>query len=183
MKPTLESRIADWFDMTDEVWMRHANPWSVYTRMTVLPLLILAVWSRVWIGWWALLPVAAAIAWAWYNPRVFTPVRSTENWASMGVFGERVWLNRRNIPVPAHHRVMPHILSGVSVAGLPFLVWGLWRLEPWPTLFGLTVMLGAKIWFVDRMVCLYAEMQDRDPIYASWTRPQLNRESGDARNV
>ena len=50
-------------------------------------------------------------------------------------------------------------------------------------MFGLTVMLGAKIWFVDRMVCIYAEMQDRDPIYASWKRPKVHKESSDARTV
>jgi hypothetical protein len=39
--------------MDDRVWRRHANPWSGWTRVTVLPLLVLAIWSRVWIGWWA----------------------------------------------------------------------------------------------------------------------------------
>lgn len=60
---TLERRIASVFHMDEETWMRHANPWSVWTRTTALPLLILAVWSRVWIGWWALLPIAAAVLW------------------------------------------------------------------------------------------------------------------------
>jgi hypothetical protein len=41
--------------MDDGVWRRHANPWSGWTRVTVLPILVLAIWSRVWIGWWALL--------------------------------------------------------------------------------------------------------------------------------
>lgn len=37
--------------MDDTSWGRHANPWSVYSRMTLLPLFALAVWSRVWIDW------------------------------------------------------------------------------------------------------------------------------------
>jgi len=37
--------------MDDAVWMRHANPASVWSRIvTPLPLLPLAVWSRVWLG-------------------------------------------------------------------------------------------------------------------------------------
>jgi hypothetical protein len=43
--------------MDDRVWRRHANPWSGWTRVTALPLLVLAIWSRVWIGWWAMLAV------------------------------------------------------------------------------------------------------------------------------
>jgi hypothetical protein len=39
------------FRMGEDTWERHANPWSVWSRTTVLPVLILAAWSRVWIGW------------------------------------------------------------------------------------------------------------------------------------
>ncbi len=168
MKQTIESRMAEWFAMSDETWQRHTNPWSVYTRITVLPLLILAIWSRAWWGWWSLVAIALAIAWTWFNPRIFPKPRSTDNWASKGVLGERVWLNRRNIPVPEHHRIMPNILSGVSVIGLPFLIWGLWQLKIWPLLVGLILMLGAKLWFVDRMVWIYEDMKDKDPEYKSW---------------
>jgi hypothetical protein len=45
--------------MDDRVWRRHANPWSGWTRVTALPLLVLAIWSRVWIGWWAVLAVGS----------------------------------------------------------------------------------------------------------------------------
>ena len=168
MKQTIESRMAQWFAMSDETWQRHTNPWSVYTRITVLPLLILAMWSRAWWGWWSLVAIALVIAWTWFNPRIFPKPRSTDNWASKGVLGERVWLNRRNIPVPEHHRIMPNILSGVSVIGLPFLIWGLWQLKIWPLLVGLILMLGAKLWFVDRMVWIYEDMKDKDPEYKSW---------------
>nr|WP_238997445.1 DUF6653 family protein [Mycolicibacterium sp. CBMA 361] len=36
--------------MTDAAWRRHANPWSVWTRFAAIPLMMLAIWSRVW-GW------------------------------------------------------------------------------------------------------------------------------------
>ncbi len=71
MNCTLESKIANLFSMSDETWERHANPWSVWTRFTILPLIVAAVWSRVWLGSWAWAPIALTILWTWYNPRLF----------------------------------------------------------------------------------------------------------------
>ena len=73
---TFEGRLATAFAMSEDVWMHHANPWSVWTRFTVLPLLILAIWSRVWLGWWAFVPMAAAVLWMWLNPRIFPKPQS-----------------------------------------------------------------------------------------------------------
>jgi len=52
---TTDSRVARLFGLQGDHWMRHADPWSVWTRFLALPLLALAAWSRVWIGWWAVL--------------------------------------------------------------------------------------------------------------------------------
>ena len=168
MHSNLEAKIAKWFDMSDETWQRHTNPWSVWTRITVLPILIITVWSRTWIGWWSLIPVLIAIAWAWFNPRIFAKPRSTDNWASKAVLGERVWLNRKETPVPTHHKIMPNILSGVSGIGLPFVIWGVWQLEIWPTLLGCVFVYAGKLWFLDRMVWIYENMKDVNQEYARW---------------
>ena len=128
----------------------------------------LAIWSRVWLGWWCLAGAAVAFVWTWLNPRVFPKPRSTDTWASKGVFGERVWLARKTLPVPERHRVMPHILSACGAIGLVPLVWGLWRLELWPAVVGNLVVIGAKLWFLDRMVWIYEDMKDADPVYRSW---------------
>ena len=165
---TFERRLADLFRMDDDAWARHANPWSVWTRVVSLPLLMLAVWSRLWIGWWSLLPISGVILWLWINPRAFPPPRSTDNWASKGVLGERVWLNRREVPVPEHHRLVPNILSAFSVVGAVFFIWGLVWLEIWPALFGLVLVMLCKLWFVDRMVWLYEDMKDQHPPYREW---------------
>ena len=61
-------KLAKAFGLDGETWMRHANPASVWTRFSVLPLLALAIWSRDWIGLWSLVPIAAAIAWMFVNP-------------------------------------------------------------------------------------------------------------------
>jgi hypothetical protein len=168
MKRTLESGIAKLFAMSDETWQRHANPWSFWTRFTILPLLIIAIWSRAWVGFWSIPLIVAAVAWTWLNPRVFARPSSTANWASKGVLGERVWLNRNKVPVPEHHLMMPKILSGVSGIALPFIIWGFWQLELWPTLVGCILVYAGKLWFIDRMVWLYEDMKNADPQYAGW---------------
>ncbi len=168
MQQTLESRIARFFSMTDETWERHANPWSVWTRFTALPVLVAAIWSRVWIGPWAWGLTVLAILWIWVNPRMFRKPVSTDNWASKAVLGERVWINRKQIPVPEHHRIVPNLLSGVSGLGLPFLIWGLWELGIWPTVLGAVLIYAGKVWFLDRMVWLYEDMKDSTTEYSSW---------------
>ena len=160
MKNTLESKIAEKFKLDDKTWMKHANPWSVYTRTSALPFLIIAIWSRIWIGWWSVLFVVLALIWIWINPRIFPEAKTTDNWASRGVFGERVWMNRNNIPIPEHHRIMPTILNGVQGIGLIFLIYGLWYFHFWSTLVGLILTIESKLWYVDRMVCIYEDMKE-----------------------
>jgi hypothetical protein len=160
--------IAATFAMNDDTWKRHASPWSVWTRFAALPLLVLAIWSRAWLGWWALVPVAVMVLWLWINPRAFPPPASTDNWASKAVLGERVWLACDKIPIPQHHARMALRLSLLSSAGLILLAFGLYALDPWPTVFGMTLVMVGKLWFVDRMVWLYEDMKNASPEYQSW---------------
>jgi hypothetical protein len=149
--------------MDDDTWARHANPWSVWSRTTVLPALILAAWSRVWLGWWALVPGVVGLLWTWLNPRLFGRPESMDNWASKAVLGERVWMNRDEEPVPAHHRWAPNILNVISAAGTLFVVWGVVQLAVWPTLFGAALVYAGKLWFLDRMVWLYEDTKHARP--------------------
>ncbi len=65
-------------------------------------------------------------------------------------------------------RTMPNLLSGLAFLGLPFILWGLAKLEIWPTLVGILFTYAGKVWFLDRMVWLFREMKDRRPEYAAW---------------
>lgn len=168
---TLERRIASTFRMDEETWRRHANPWSGWTRVPILPLLVLAIWSRVWVGWWALVPIGALLLWTWLNPRVFPPVESTENWMSKGVLGEHVWAHRDRLQVPDHHKMVPNILLAISAVGIVFILWGLLALVVWPAVFGTVVALLGKMWFVDRMVWLYEDMKDVTSEFKEVTLP------------
>ena len=145
--------------MSDAVWARHANPWSVYTRFTVLTLLVVAIWSRDWIGGWAWALCAAALIWNWLNTRVFPPQLDLDNWASRGVLGERVWINRRS-EIRAHHRSWAVILTVLSLPGVLGLAYGLWQFELVWVVFGTVLAVLPKVWFVDRLVWAYQDWLD-----------------------
>jgi hypothetical protein len=83
-KVTTDTKLARLFGLQGESWLRHANPVSVWTRFAVLPLLALSIWSRDWIGWWSLVPIALSLVFMVVNPLLFPKPASTRNWAPGG---------------------------------------------------------------------------------------------------
>ncbi len=164
---TKEKAIAKLFNLTDENWMKHANPVSVATRYSVLPVIVLAFWSRVWIGWWSAIPAALSLAWMFLNPVFFARPKSTDNWASKSVLGERVWMNRKEIPVPKRHHRLPEILNLVSSVGMILAIYAIVALDIWPAITGVALAYLGKSWYLDRMVWLFEDMKDR-PEYGKW---------------
>ncbi|UYQ73514.1 hypothetical protein OF122_07095 [Pelagibacterium flavum] len=138
-------------------WARHANPWSGWSRTSILPLLAIAGWSRLWIGWWALLAVAAVLVWTWMNPRVFPPPSSIDNWMSQGVLGEHVWLQRPKHSQLLHHIPIIRALTIATATGTLVLFAGLVVLNLALTTTGLAIAMLSKLWLLDRMVWIYWE--------------------------
>ena len=163
-----EKRIAVIFKMDDETWSRHANPWSVWTRFIILPVLALVIWSRAWLGWYSLIPIGAVLIWTWLNPRAFNKPKTTKHWSSKAVLGERVWIKRKDLPVPQHHLKAILVLNILTASGVPFLIWGLYTLRLWPTVLGVLLVYLGKMWFLDRMVWLFEDMKNASPEYQSW---------------
>jgi hypothetical protein len=151
--------------MKESVWIRHANPWSVWTRVvTGLPVSLGAIWSFRLVGWWGLAWLSIAILWLWLNPRIFPVPQHTNNWASKVTFGERVWLNRRVTPIPKHHSIWAMFLSVSGGSGFVVAVIGASYNDLYITLIGGVVSWFSKMWFCDRMVWLYNDMQQTSSV-------------------
>lgn len=160
--------------MNDATWLRHANPWSAWTRFSALPLLVLAIWSRVWLGWWCLLPIALAVAWIWINPRAFSAPSDFGAWASRAVLGERIFLARDRFEIARQHITVAHMLTLVSALGAIILIWGLVVLDLGLTVAGLVLVIGGKTWFCDRMVWIHTE-ETKIPLGAAMPEPIWER--------
>lgn len=166
---TFERKIAKVFHLTDENWKKHSNPWSVWTRYSVLPIIVLAFWSRIWIGWWCLVPGIISILWMFFNPVFFSKPKSTKNWASKSVLGERVYLNRDIIDIPEHHKTpLIKILNIVSSIGMILAIWSIVYYSIWGAILGVCLAYLGKSWFLDRMVWLYEDMKGEVEEYRNW---------------
>lgn len=157
--------------MDDATWVRHANPWSVWTRLlTVVPLVSLAVWSRDMFGWYALIPIAISLIWVWLNPRVFPPPNSTDHWAARGILGERIFLERRRDDIAEHHVRAVNTLTLIGVMFSVVWMYGLITLDAWATITGTIGIVMSKAWFVDRMAWVFADMKRSDARYSTWLK-------------
>lgn len=166
---TLERKIAGLFKLDDDNWMRHANPISVWTRYSVLPVIVLAFWSREWIGWWCLVPGLASLLWLFFNPILFKKPKSTKNWASKAVLGERVFLNRDIVPIPGNHNTPLHaILNGITFVGVLLSIWATVYFSVWGAVLGVALAYLGKSWYLDRMVWLYEDMKEKNELYRRW---------------
>lgn len=156
--------------MDSDVWHRHASGWSVWTRFATLPLLYLAVWSHGWFGWpLAGLSIATVCLWLWLNPRIFPPPRRLTTWHARATFGERVWLNRAVVPIPADDNRRAILLSLATAIGFAMGMWGAFMQNLPVLIAGTLVTYVAKIAFLAGMVALYDRMRDAHPVYRSWT--------------
>jgi hypothetical protein len=167
---TTEKRVAKAFGLEGESWMEHSNAWSVWTRFLALPLIVMSIWTRDWIGWWCLVPLALSLVFMVINPRLFKAPKSTRNWASKGVFGERIWADRKTVEIPAKYgkSLVPTVCYVAQTLSLVVLAYGLVRMDVMATIAGTVMCQIAKSWYIDRMVLLYEDMKERNAEYAAW---------------
>ena len=131
--------------------------------ITGMPLIVLAFWSRAWIGPWFIMPVIVTALWLWLNPRLFPPPADDHSWVSRGVFGERLWAQRGGLPEMPIGAKLPHIYTAIAGIGVLPLIYGLIVLQPVPTVIGACVSVAGKMAFIGRMVALYDRMATRHP--------------------
>ncbi len=165
--------------MDAEVWRRHASGWSVWTRFATLPVFFLAIWSHQWLGWLAACGlVALVVVWLWLNPRIFPAPKRFDSWHARATFGERIWLNRAIVPIPAAEARLALALSLVTGTGFVLGTWGAIENALTPTVAGGALTYAGKLAFLNRMARLYDRMRDAHPVYRSWSRIPDNDNSG-----
>jgi membrane protein YdbS with pleckstrin-like domain len=147
--------------MSDEMWKRHANPWSVGTRFVAIPAFMFAVWSRVSIGWWSLIPIALVVLSLFLNVFVFPSITSPHNWASKGIYGEKLWLSKRS-EIPKHYAVMQQRLIALGLIGMILIAGGLYELHPWISIPGAVILILAQLWRIDRFSTLYELYEEKN---------------------
>lgn len=147
-------------NMSNKMWKRHANPWSVWTRFAAIPAFMLAVWSRAWIGAWSFVPIVLVIIWLYLNVLVFPPIDTPRTWASKGIYGEKLWLSKRP-ELPRHYDVIQKWLIILGVLGMILIGIGLYQFHFWLSLLGAVVLILAQLWRIDRFSTLY-EMLDKE---------------------
>ena len=160
--------------MDARTWARHANPWSVYSRIIGGTFVFFALWSGFWLGWLACFPIGAVLFWLWLNPRLFPAPLTTDSWASKGVLGERVFLGRKTIPIPAGFIRAGWITTGLAMIFLGFAVYGFIQRDFWLAFLAWHASTVAKLWFVDRMALLWDKVKDTHPLYRSWNAGDWN---------
>jgi hypothetical protein len=85
------------------------------------------------------------------------------------VLGERIWTEGDRSELPDQFSsVVPTVAASYQAIGLAPLAYGLAKLEATPTVLGVLIVQGGKLWYIDRMVLLFEEMKTRDPEYARW---------------
>ncbi|MFA5259116.1 MAG: DUF6653 family protein [Candidatus Pacearchaeota archaeon] len=159
---TLEKQISKTFNLKGNNWMKHANPWSIWTRFATLPFLIFAIWSRIWLGWYSLIPILILIIWLIINPTLFKKPKSFNNWGSKSVLGEKFWSERKTTPVPSYHKSIIMILTILQTIGGIILIIGLWKLDIYLTINGTIIVYFSKMWFLDRMVWIFEDMNKKN---------------------
>jgi hypothetical protein len=154
--------------MDDAVWAKHAHPLSVWSRMLAAPVIFLCLWSPVWIGWYGAGLIAMALVWMWINPRLCPPPKTGRSWASKGVIGERIFINRKAVPVPEGYKRAAFLTSGLSALFMLGFVYAYYRLDVLAAALAWHGSAVAKYWFVDRMAMLTDTMADAHPAYTAW---------------
>lgn len=143
-------------------WRRFANPWAVWTRVTTFLLLVAAIYARHQLGfWWVILSVLIMV-YLWYSPRAYPPPPRLDTWTTKAVFGARLFFaDEQPASVSSSHHAMGLHLLALSIVGLLPAVYGLIELNPWATVLGVVLVIMPKLWFMDRMVWMYEDM-DRE---------------------
>lgn len=161
---TIERKLARLFRLDHDGWGRHANPLSVWSRYSVLPLFLAAIWLRHYSITLMIVVLILAVVWTFINPIIFSKPKDASSWATNAVLGEQVYLNRDRSSLPEHHQIrLYQILKITASVGVFISLWGAYSFNITHCVYGVLITYLAKSWFLDRMVWLYHDNVEKAP--------------------
>lgn len=97
-------------DLKHNVFARHSNPWSAWTRWLSTPLVLVPLWTRRWSH--------GAIVGAWMaaNAVIFPRPADERAWSTRVVLGEELWITERP------HDAAMAVNAAATLAGITALI-------------------------------------------------------------
>jgi len=131
-----------------QVFARHSNPWSAWTRWASTPLVFVPVWNRRWSQ------AALVAAWMAVNPIAFPVPRHNRAWSTRAVLGEELWITER-----PRDKAMA-VNAAASVAGVIALAAARKR-RPAPAAVAIAAQMALTLGYW-RLMAEYYERSQRD---------------------
>jgi len=135
----------------DRLWERHANPYSGWSRVATLPLLMYGIHAR------RPRVVALALGFAVVNPVLFGPPDDADAWMTRVVLGERMYYRHRERRRPAD------LLNYLNVPLTVYALRAATRRRPVRTVLATAAAMAAKLLFVAVVARYYEANRERYP--------------------
>lgn len=132
--------------LIDTMWRRHANPWSVWTRLLSTPLIYLPLWNRSW------KQGLAVATWFATNPFLFPEPCNSRTWAARAIRGDRRWT--KELPLDAALAIQVAAAS-TALGGL----YAAYKHRLWLTAASAITVFICNVWFLNRMTTFGEEKQ------------------------
>jgi Family of unknown function (DUF6653) len=150
--------------------IKPAGAVATYAKIAAPVLITAALWSHVWVGTAA--SVALTLATVFFVvaiARIRRQTQSSRGWAVAVSFGERIWLNRLQIPIPGELNTKLTVLYLAFWTGTLVALSGGFTASVILTATGLIVTYAAMTVYFQNLVQLYRTMKEKEPLYRFWS--------------
>ena len=141
-------------DLPADVWDRHSNPLSGWTRLAATPVLVYALFTRRWTL------LAATIGFLVVNPVLFPAPEEPRSGAFMHdvVRAEEWWVAADR---PMFGTGYPEVINIATTIGAGLALWSAWRRNLLGAVVGTITLMAGKLWFVGALVRAYRDANGR----------------------
>lgn len=148
---------------------------ATFMKILTPGMLTAALWTQIWLSFWSALLVAIAVlVFVIALPKLIGETGKNSGWAKQVSFGEKIWLNRLFLPVPASDSARLTTLYLVFWMGSLIALLGGFLTSPILSLTGLIVAYAAQFVSFGKLVQLYRTMKEKTPLYRFWTAVPQN---------